>query len=232
MKRFKHFTHIKENTVEEVETLYDMLGINKKGKTISDDVYPHIDKVAELLKWNAEIESIEEGKESGHTLRVAYLSKRLAEEIGLNEDDTKDIYFAALFHDIGKHLIPKKILGKPGPLTTEEYETMKTHVSLAEDLVKDIVNERVVAIIKGHHERMDGSGYPDGIVPSNMGIRILGLVDSYDAMTSRRVYSSPKTKELAFQELKRCTIPKEEGGFGHLYDARLVDILEDIEDAY
>ncbi len=232
MKRFKKFNHIKENTAEEISTLYEMLGINKKGKEISEEAFLHIDRIAELLTWNAEIEAIEEGKESGHTLRVAYLAKRIADELGLNEDKTKDIYFAALFHDIGKHLIPKKILGKPGPLTTEEYEIVKTHTVLAEDLVKDICNKNVIEIIRGHHERMDGSGYPDGIVPSNIGIRILGLVDSYDAMTSNRVYSSSKTKDIAFQELKRCTIPKEEGGFGYLYDARLVEILEDIEDAY
>lgn len=229
MLGIKRFKHTKENSKEEIDTLYEMLGIpeNKKGKNKKPNL--DLNKIAKLLKWNAKIETLEEGKESGHTLRVAYLSKRIAEELGLDDKTIETIYFAALFHDTGKHLISPKIIGKPGPLTDEEYEIVKTHTTLAEDLVKGIVPDESLEIIRGHHERMDGCGYPDGIVPENIGIKILGLVDSYDAMTSRRVYSMPKDKDVTFQELERCTIPREEGGMGYLYDKELVKILEKIE---
>lgn len=228
MNKFKKFNHLKKNSAEEVEALYEMLGITKKDKRV-EEINPLIPRIAELLTWNAEIEAIEEGKESGHTLRVAYLAKRLAEESNLSDEQIKDIYFAALLHDTGKHLISPKILGKPGPLTDAEYETIKTHVILAEDLVKDVVSKESMEIIRGHHERMDGSGYPDGIIPTNIGIKILGLVDSYDAMTSKRVYNVPKSKEFSFQELEWCTIPRDKGGMGCLYDPELVKLLKEIE---
>ena len=159
MSKFKKFTQLKKNSKEEVDALYEILGIDKKDKNI-EKINPDIPRIAELLEWNAEIEALEEGKASGHTLRVAYLSKKMAEELGLDDDEVKNIYLGALFHDTGKHLISPKILSKPGPLTDEEYEIVKTHVTLAIDLVEDVVPVESLAIIRGHHERMDGSGYP------------------------------------------------------------------------
>lgn len=227
MSKFKKFTQLKKNSKEEVDALYEILGIDRKDKNI-EKTNPDIPRIAELLEWNAEIEALEEGKASGHTLRVAYLSKKMAEELGLDDDEVKNIYLGALFHDTGKHLISPKILSKPGPLTDEEYEIVKTHVTLAIDLVEDVVPVESLAIIRGHHERMDGSGYPDGIAPTNIGIKILGLVDSYDAMTSNRVYNIPKSKDVTFQELEWCTVPREKGGMGYLYDPKLVEILKKI----
>ncbi len=220
--------HNQKNTQEEIATYYDMLGISQKELKSSAKKDPKYAKIAELQKWNFEIEKLEEGKENGHTLRVAHLAKRMADELELDTKTTKSIYFAGLFHDIGKHLISKDIIGKPGPLTDEEYEIVKTHVELARDLLKDVVDEDTLEIIEEHHERMDRSGYPQGIIP-NLGARIIGIVDSYDAMTSRRVYNDPKSKEIAFQELKRCTLPREKGGFSYLYDEDLVDLLIKLE---
>lgn len=224
MKLFTQLFH-KNESKEDLKTFYEMLGISKKSELEQN---PEYNKISELLKWNSEIEVLEEGNANGHTLRVANLSKQIAEKMGLSTEEIKDIYYAALFHDIGKHLIPAEIISKPGPLTNEEYETMKTHTILAEKLVKGIISDASIEIIKNHHERMDKSGYPNGIVP-NIGARIIGVVDSYDAMTSKRVYSNPKSKYDTFQELERCTIPRDKGGFGELYDKNIVEILRHIE---
>lgn len=224
MKLFTNLFHKRESK-EDMQAFYEILGVSKKSEL---ETNPEYIKMAELLKWNSEIEILEEGSANGHTLRVANLSKKMAEELKLSKEDVKIIYYAALFHDIGKHLIPKEITGKPGPLTNEEYDIMKTHTELAEDLVNGIIPEKSIDIIKCHHERMDKSGYPNGVVP-NLGARIIGVIDSYDAMTSKRVYSNPKNKYDAFQELERCTIPRDKGGFGELYDIKLVNVLKKIE---
>lgn len=227
MRIFNHFKH--KNTEEEVALLYEMLALDSKTKTSEIFSKSDLKKIGQLLKWNSKIEKLEEGKESGHTLRVASLSVAIADELNLDLETKRNIYLGALFHDIGKYYISPKIIGKPGPLTDEEYLIMKTHATLAERLIKDLVNEETLNIVKNHHERMDGSGYPSGIIVEDIGVKILGLVDSYDAMTSHRVYNSSKSKELTFQELERCTIPREKGGFGFLYDPSLVAILKRIE---
>lgn len=227
MKIFEHFKH--KNTEAEFDLLYEMLDIDPKTKTSSIFTKQELKKIGKLLKWNSKIEKLEEGKESGHTLRVAYLSNAIAEELGLDMETRRNLYLAAIFHDIGKYFISPKIVGKPGPLTDEEYEFMKTHTVLAEKLIKGLVNDSTLEIVKSHHERMDGSGYPQGIIVEDICVKILGLVDSYDAMTSNRVYNTSKSKELAFQELDRCSIPREEGGFGFLYDPDLISVLKKIE---
>lgn len=225
---FKNIINAKNNKKEELETFYEMTGLNSPTHKKTSEEKTRLKAIKRLLKWNKKIERLEEGKEGGHTLRVAYLSKKMAEATGLDKNEVEDVYFAALFHDIGKHLISPKIIGKPGPLTDDEYKIMKKHTVLAENLVKGTISDSAVEIIKSHHERMDGSGYPKGIVPE-ISARILGLVDSYDAMTSNRVYSMPKNKDVTFQELERCTIPREEGGMGYLYDKELVKKLKELE---
>lgn len=219
----------RKNSKEDYDAFYEVMNVHYKNIKSEAKRNPNFAKMAELLSWNTEIEKLEEGSETGHTLRVASLSKKLAEELKLSDEEIKTIYLAALFHDIGKHKIPAKIVGKQGPLTDDEYKIMKTHVELAEGILKGVMSDDVIKIILDHHERMDGKGYPRGIVPESIGAKIIGLVDSYDAMTSHRVYRTPKSKDFAFQELKWCTIPKEQGGMGCLYDASLVDLLIKIE---
>ncbi len=214
---------------EETDILYEMLGVTKKTikKKIKED--KNFATLIELLKLNKKIEKLEEGTENGHTLRVATLAKKMAEAAHLSEDEVKSIYLAALYHDIGKYKISAKIISKPGPLTKEEYEIVKTHVDLATEMLDGLLPNDTIEIIKCHHERMDKSGYPRGIEPSSIGAKIIAIVDSYDAMTSKRVYNSSKSKDIAFQELKMCTVPRDKGGIGYLYDPYFVDILIDIE---
>ena len=185
------------------------------------DFSKYIETFSSYLKMNVPIELLEE-EAIGHLLRVAKYAKDLAEKVKLEKEMVKNIYIASLFHDIGKYLIPDEIISKKGKLTDEEFALMKEHSKYGCDILNDFLNDEIIEIIHYHHERCDQSGYPNGIVP-NIGAKILGIADSYDAMTSSRVYHKIKSREEAIKELLLCTIPKEEGGKGVLYDRNLVE---------
>lgn len=208
----------KEELTKEQKTFFEMLNHSD-----FKELNPDIDR---LLKWNDDIEKAEEVV-AGHSLRVAYLAKLLGEKAALKEKKLKNLYFAALFHDIGKHLIPSEIIGKRGKLTDEEFEIIKKHSSLAEDLLKGILDDDVIEIIRQHHERINKTGYPRGIEPFKEA-KILGIIDSYDAMTANRVYNHTMTKEEALRELELCTIPRKDNGKGELYDPVLVNLFKNI----
>ncbi len=154
----------------------------------------------------------------GHSERVAFFAKRIAEEMGLKEEEVKAIYTAGLLHDIGKIGIPDSILLKPGKLSDEEYEIIKLHPRLSYELLKHIdVLEDSLPGIKHHHERWDGSGYPDGLKGKEIPLqaRILAVADTFDAMTSDRIYRKGVSKAEAVKELKELS--------GKSYDPEVVE---------
>ena len=175
---------------------------------------------SEYLQLNIEIEMLEEGK-IGHTLRVARYAHELCTLAGIDKKMTKKIYIAALFHDLGKIEVPKRITSKPGRLTYKEFEIMKTHCEHGYEILQGYLDEEILDMILSHHERMNKSGYPKGIVPS-LGARIIGIADSYDAMLSNRVYKKNKSLKGTLEELVNCTIEVKDGGKGILYDKELV----------
>lgn len=191
------------------------------------DFEKYIKKFSDYLKMNISIELNEEER-LGHLLRVAVYAYELASSVHLSKEEIKNIYIAALFHDIGKSKIPMNIVGKKGKLTDDEYNVMKKHSILAREVVAGFLSEDIINMIESHHERMDGSGYNNGIMPS-LGVQIIGIADSYDAMTSSRVYHNSKTRDEAMNELMLCTIPKEENGKGILYNKDLVQKFMEIE---
>lgn len=175
---------------------------------------------SEYLQLNIEIEMLEEGK-IGHTLRVARYAHELCNLEQIDPKETKKIYIAALFHDVGKIEIPKKITSKPGKLTDKEFEIMKKHCEHGYEILLGYLDEETLEMILSHHERVNKSGYPRGIVPS-MGAKIIGIADSYDAMLSQRVYKKNKSLKATLEELVNCTIETKDGGKGILYDETLV----------
>ncbi len=196
----------------------------------SKEQQAYLDEFSSYLELNIKIEMIEEQK-LGHLLRVAKYARELAEHIKLSKEHIKRIYIAALFHDIGKYLIPEEVLGKPGKLTDEEFEMIQKHCIFARQIVDQFLNEEIIEMIESHHERLDESGYYMGITPS-IGAQIIGIADSYDAITSNRIYHNAEKKEEAFKELLLCTQKKEEGGKGTLYDPELVNKFIEIQRGY
>lgn len=142
----------------------------------------------------------------GHSQRVTDYAVEIARELKLSEDEVDRIQFGAILHDIGKVGIKDKVLSKAGQLTEEEYEYMKTHPLLGLGIVDPIEFLRPVkAIIRGHHERWDGGGYPDGLKGEDIdiGARIVNIADSWDAMVTQRPYNTPMTFDQGVARLKQ-----------------------------
>ncbi|MGB9593092.1 MAG: HD-GYP domain-containing protein [Anaerolineae bacterium] len=142
----------------------------------------------------------------GHSQRVADLAERLAHALGLPESETRYIRMAGLLHDIGKIGISEAVINKPGPLTPSEYAHIQTHPLISERILVPVAElNGALRMIRNHHERWDGSGYPDGLkeLEIPMGARILSLADAYDAMTSQRPYRPALPREVALREIER-----------------------------
>ena len=228
------------------ETVGFIILVRKEEKPVSDEVKHFIRNVAKSIAISVEIRKlikdleeklkreqeltekivkslvrgieIRDSYTKGHSERVAFFAKRIAEEMGLKEEEVKAIYTAGLLHDIGKIGIPDSILLKPGKLSDEEYEIIKLHPELSYELLKHIdVLEDSLPGIRHHHERWDGSGYPDGLKGKEIPLqaRILAVADSFDAMTSDRIYRKGIPKTEAVKEIKELS--------GKYYDPEVVE---------
>jgi putative nucleotidyltransferase with HDIG domain len=155
---------------------------------------------------------------AGHQQRVANLAVAIAQEMGLPWDKSESLRFAGIIHDIGKITAPLEIMAKPGRLTKSEYQIIKDHPRTGYDMIKDIPFPWPVAhIVLQHHERLDGSGYPEGlsgdaILPE---ARILAVADVVEAVCSLRPYRPALGIEKALEEIRK--------GRGFRYDTRVVD---------
>ncbi|HEY0370390.1 MAG TPA: HD domain-containing phosphohydrolase [Thermoanaerobaculia bacterium] len=143
----------------------------------------------------------------GHSQRVGDLSRKFALHLGLTAATAERIRIAGLLHDIGKIAVPEKLLNKKGPLTREEFLRVIDHPVIGEEMVRPLTTlTTVLQLIRHHHERYDGRGYPDGLraeaIPFE--VRLLSIVDAYDALTSHRAYRpSPLSHEAAISTLRR-----------------------------
>lgn len=147
---------------------------------------------------------LHDGYTGGHSHSVREISVRLAKEMGLAEEEIKDIEVASVLHDIGKIGIKDSILNKQGKLSEQEFEVIKSHPAAGQNAIKIVKRLAIPGIIiRHHHERYDGRGYPDGLKGDEipLGSRILAVADSFDAMTSDRAYRKAMTIEWAFEEL-------------------------------
>lgn len=155
---------------------------------------------------------------SHHQSNVANLAEGIAEKMGLPKEQRFGIHLGALVHDIGKIAIPSQILGKPGRLNSAEIALVQMHPMLGAEIFDDVdLPWPIVDIIRQHHERLDGSGYPDGLIGESICLeaRIIAVADTYDAMASDRPYRHAPGKEAAVDVLKR--------GRGSQFDADVVD---------
>jgi len=144
---------------------------------------------------------------SQHSTRVTSLSMTMAQALGLAQEERDTLYIAASLHDIGKVGIPDDILLKPGRLTDEEYAVIRKHPDIGADILKPLPPmAKETEIIRHHHERYDGKGYPLGLKGEDIPYlsRIIALADSFDAMTSDRPYRAGMTAKEALLEITRC----------------------------
>ncbi len=156
----------------------------------------------------------------GRSMRVAKYSSELARRLGKNESEQQNIYYMGLVHDIGKLIIPEKILRKPDRLTEDEAEIVRQHPIIGYEILRNISEMPGLATgARWHHERYDGTGYPDGLAGEEIPVeaRIIGIADAYDAMTSERPYAPVMPPMRIKQELEKNR--------GKQFDPALVDVL-------
>ncbi|MFL5846582.1 MAG: HD-GYP domain-containing protein [Solirubrobacteraceae bacterium] len=154
-----------------------------------------------------------------HTRRVAELSVAIGERLGLSPGRLRDLAVAGLLHDIGKLSVPDEILKKPGSLTDEEMAVIRRHPVWGDELIAELgYSAAVRRPVRGHHERLDGSGYPDGLTRFDLETRILAVADVYDALVSPRVYRKAWDRDAALALLR--------DGIGSQFDPACVDALE------
>lgn len=163
---------------------------------------------------------IKDGYTRGHSERVGQASMMIARELGMDERRIETIRFAGILHDVGKLGVPTRLLRKNGPLTPEERRVIELHPEYGHEITRGIafLGEARSAILH-HHERMDGNGYPYGLVGSQIpeSARVVAVADAFDAMTSTRCYSRARPVGVALEELERCA--------GSHFDPRMVSAL-------
>ena len=141
----------------------------------------------------------------GHSRRVAQYAALIAKNLGWTKEEIQNLKNCAYLHDIGKIGIPDQILNKPGKLTNEEFNLIKQHTTIGQDILKDItIIPHIDEVTRSHHEHYDGTGYPDGLKGNEIPIqaRVIALADSYDAMNSRRIYRNALSHGRIYHEIQ------------------------------
>ena len=185
----------------------------------------HIEHLRQMqeaaLKTLGRVLEYRDDEVSGHTDRVTVLALRLGETLRFSPQDLQYLRWGAYLHDIGKIAVPDAILRKPGPLSPQERAVMQRHVEVGHELLRDetLLPPAIRQIVRHHHERWDGRGYPDGLVGETIPLlaRVFSIVDVYDALTSERPYKAAWTHEAALAEVAR--------GAGTHFDPRLAQVF-------
>jgi putative two-component system response regulator len=183
-------------------------------------VYKTLDNAQEVIVALAAAVEAKEKYTQMHAQRVADMARLLGARLGLDETDVDVLYRGALVHDVGKIGIPEAILLKAGPLTPDEQRQMQEHPVIGERIVRPLNSGAgLLAIIRNHHERIDGRGYPDGLAGDAipLGARIVAVCDAYDALINDRPYRKKHTHEEAIRVLS--------AGAGIQWDASVVRAL-------
>lgn len=199
--------YLNKNKVELYFSVFDELDLEENEKKLLDSIRTLV------LVINAK-----DRYTYGHSERVTEYSIRLAEKVGLDQEDIRLLKYAAFLHDIGKIEIDRSILNKSDILNEEEWLILQQHPGWGSDIVKSVTQlQAAAAIILHHHENYDGSGYPGQLAGEDIPLlsRIIRITDSYDAMTSNRPYKKDMQPEEALQEIKRCK--------GTAYDPQLAE---------
>ncbi|MEN6559629.1 MAG: HD domain-containing phosphohydrolase [Acidobacteriota bacterium] len=143
-----------------------------------------------------------------HSTRVTDFSLKIAAKMGFSEKELSDLELAAVLHDVGKIAVPESILHKPGKLTNEEFKLIKDHPARGEAILSPVIELKEIArVVRAHHERYDGTGYPDRLkgreIP--LGARIMAIADTYDSITSERPYRKAASHRYAVKEIINCS---------------------------
>ena len=201
-----------------------IIDLNHLQKDLSREVekktQENADMVLHIVEALADAIDAKENYTNGHSGRVASYAREIAHRSGYSGSREKEIYMMGLLHDIGKIGVPDAIINKPARLTDEEYGVIKAHSAMGAKILNNIVE--MPALVTGarwHHERYDGSGYPDGLSKEDIPeeARIIAVADAYDAMSSRRSYRGIMSQDTVRSEIEK--------GKGTQFDPGFADIM-------
>ena len=225
MKAGAHDYLMKSNLVRLVPAVERELkeaGVRRECKRAEEELKQTLEKLQKTLVSTVQAMSqtveIRDPYTAGHQRKVAELAYTIATEIGLPKEQINWLYLTAIIHDIGKIYVPAEILSKPGRLSKFEFDIIKAHAQVGYDILKVIEFPWAVAdIVLQHHERLDGSGYPNGLSDDNILLeaKVIAVADVVEAMASHRPYRPALGIDKALEEISR--------GRGILYDADVVD---------
>ncbi len=194
---------LQKNSAGEVEYILEMMIDRTEEMTARERRRDDYGKILAVLS------SLLDAKDhytAEHSEHVRMLAMNLAQEMGLPSEEVFEISVAASLHDIGKIRVPEAIINKRGKLTPEEFDVIRQHPAAACQMLEGLTSfSEIGRITMHHHERVDGTGYPDGLKGEQIpvGARIIGVADTYDAITTNRSYRKAQSREAAFEELRR-----------------------------
>lgn len=218
--KFDQLLLLIESAIKSVKQMDEIKRINEKLEDSKEQLEQAYLDMVQTLRYTVEAK---DSYTRGHSDRVSEYSVLIGEKLGLPAEQIKTLRIGGLFHDIGKIGIPDSILLKPAKLTDEEYSQIKNHPSIgAHILGSAAIFQDIIPIVKHHHERYDGNGYPSKLKGEEIPYlaRIAAVADTFDAMTSRRSYRGPIEVEHVKEEIKRCE--------GTQFDPQIAEVFIEI----
>ena len=218
--KFDQLLLLIESGIKSIKQMYEIKRINEELAESNEKLEQAYLDMVQTLRYTVEAKDT---YTRGHSDRVSEFSVLIGEKLGLPEEQIKTLRIGGLFHDIGKIGIPDKILLKTEKLTDDEYSEIKNHPSIGAHILgaAEIFKE-IIPIVKHHHERYDGRGYPTGLKGEDIPYlaRITAVADTFDAMTSKRSYRDALDLQYVKDEIKRCE--------GTQFDPQIAKIFLDI----
>lgn len=218
--KFDQLLLLIESAIKSVKQMDEIKRINEKLEDSKEQLEQAYLDMVQTLRYTVEAK---DSYTRGHSDRVSEYSVLIGERLGLSEEQIKTLRIGGLFHDIGKIGIPDSILLKPAKLTDEEYSQIKNHPSIGAHILGSAATfQDIIPIVKHHHERYDGNGYPSRLKGEEIPYlaRIAAVADTFDAMTSRRSYRGPIDVEHVKEEIKRCE--------GTQFDPQIAEVFIEI----
>ena len=218
--KFDQLLLLIESGIKSIKQMYEIKRINEELAESNEKLEQAYLDMVQTLRYTVEAKDT---YTRGHSDRVSEFSVLIGEKLGLPEDQIKTLRIGGLFHDIGKIGIPDKILLKTDKLTDDEYSEIKNHPSIgAHILGAATIFKEIIPIVKHHHERYDGRGYPSGLKGEDIPYlaRIAAVADTFDAMTSRRSYRDALELQYVKDEIKKCE--------GTQFDPQIAEAFLDI----
>ena len=218
--KFDQLLLLIESAVKAIKQMNTIREINEELKDANAKLeQAYLDSI-ETLRYTVEAK---DPYTKGHSDRVSEYSVLIGKYLGLNEEELHTLKIGGLFHDIGKIGIPDSILLKPGKLSPEEYSEIKNHPAIGVHILSNAtIFKDIIPIVKHHHERYDGCGYPSKLAGDNIPYlaRITALADTFDAMTSKRTYRDALNVDTVIAEIEKCRRVQ--------FDPQIADVFLDI----